>query len=276
MYRAGLICVQKDIVIEVNKLLFKFIWKGKDKVKRLSLICDLDKGGLKAPHLESIIKSQRIMCSEKFAKNQQSNWKIILSHYMKNVGSKLILGCAFDLKKLCIQLPKYYECFRCFTEYSVANTLTEQVLCQEIHNTVIWNNKFICIQGKSVFCEELFKKGIITLKDLMTDGNDVITGFQIMASASFTPKEKFQLMAIIDAIPTQWRHHLKTCSNYENNSSVSNSAQLHLNGHNIHLDKAQKISVRSKFEIIPSAQLKYSEKYNYQLDWKEIYCIPFM
>ena len=61
MYRAGLICVQKDIVIEVNKLLFKFIWKGKDKVKRLSLICDLDRGGLKAPHLESIIKSQRII-----------------------------------------------------------------------------------------------------------------------------------------------------------------------------------------------------------------------
>ena len=113
MYRASLICVQKDTVIEVNKLLFKFIWKGKDKVKRLSLICDLDKGGLKAPHLESIIKSQRIMCCKKFAENQQSNWKIVLSHYMKNVGSKLILRCAFDLKKLCIKLPKYYEdCFR--------------------------------------------------------------------------------------------------------------------------------------------------------------------
>ena len=30
--------------------------------KRLSLTSDLDKGGLKAPHLESIIKSQGIMC----------------------------------------------------------------------------------------------------------------------------------------------------------------------------------------------------------------------
>ena len=90
MYRASLICSQNDTVIEVNKLLFKFIWKGKDKVKRLSLICYLDKGGLKAPHLESIIKSQRIMCCKKFAENQQSNWKIILSHYMKNVGSKSI------------------------------------------------------------------------------------------------------------------------------------------------------------------------------------------
>ena len=101
-----------------------------------------------------------------------------------------------------------------------------------------------------------------------------------MASASFTPKEKFQLMAIIDAIPTQWRHHLKICNNYQlNNSSVSSSAQLHLNGHNICLDKAISKNiykeVRSKVEIIPTAELKYSEKYNYQLDWKEIYCIPF-
>jgi len=66
---------------DIGQQVTKFIWKGKDKVKRLSLICDLDKGGLKAPLLESIIKSQRIMCCKKFAKNQQSNWKIILSHY---------------------------------------------------------------------------------------------------------------------------------------------------------------------------------------------------
>ena len=146
---------------------------------------------------------------------------------MKNVGSKLILSCAFDPKKLCIQLTKYYEeCFRCFAEYSVANKLTEQALYQEIHNTVIWNNKFICIQGKSVFCEALFKKGIITLEDITTEENGVITGFQIMASTSFTPKEKFQLMAIIDAIPTQWRHHLKTCNNYQNNSSISNRCSV--------------------------------------------------
>ena len=107
MYRASLICVQKDSVMEVNRLLFQFIWKGKDKVKRLSLVSDIDKGGLKAPHVDSIIKSQRIMCCKKFADDQQSNWKIILSHYLKNVGSKLLLRCAFDLKKFPINLPIY-------------------------------------------------------------------------------------------------------------------------------------------------------------------------
>ena len=173
----------------------------------------------------------------------------------------------------------YEECFRSFAEFSVANTLTEQASCQEIHCTVIWNNKFICIQGKSVFCEKLFGKGIITLEDLTSEGNGVITDFQILASASFTPKENFQLLTIIDAIPTEWRHHLKTCNNYQNNLTRSNSNQLHLNDHDICLDKAiaEKIykEVRSKIEIITTAQLKYAGKYNYQLDWREIYCIPF-
>ena len=40
------------------------------------------------------------MCCKKFADNQQSSWKIILSHYLKDVGAELILRCAFDLKKL--------------------------------------------------------------------------------------------------------------------------------------------------------------------------------
>ena len=42
-------------MIEVNKSLSSFAG-GKDKVKRLSLLSDLNKGGLKASHLESIKK----------------------------------------------------------------------------------------------------------------------------------------------------------------------------------------------------------------------------
>ena len=69
---------------------------------------------------------------------------------------------------------------------------------------VIWNNKFICIQGKSVFYEALFKKGMIPLGDLMTNENEVPTGLQIMTRSSLSTKDKFQLMAIINALPAQW------------------------------------------------------------------------
>ena len=53
MYRVGSICMDKEVMTEVNKIIFNFIWKGKDKVKRTSLIGDTEDGGLKAPHLES-------------------------------------------------------------------------------------------------------------------------------------------------------------------------------------------------------------------------------
>ena len=43
----------------------KCIWKGKDKVKRSALISDIEDGGLKAPHLNSIIETQRVLCCQK-------------------------------------------------------------------------------------------------------------------------------------------------------------------------------------------------------------------
>ena len=55
MYRAGLVSVNKDVVKEANKIIFKFIWKGKNKVKRSTLIGNVENVGLKAPHLESVV-----------------------------------------------------------------------------------------------------------------------------------------------------------------------------------------------------------------------------
>ena len=55
---------------------------------------------LKAPHLQSIIETQRVLCCKKLASDQPSSWKIILLHYLKLVGRKLVLCCNFELQKL--------------------------------------------------------------------------------------------------------------------------------------------------------------------------------
>ena len=51
MYRAGSICINKEVITEVSKIIFEFIWKGKDKVKRLSLISNIEDGGPQSPAL---------------------------------------------------------------------------------------------------------------------------------------------------------------------------------------------------------------------------------
>ena len=92
---------------DVNKIIFDFIWKGKDKVNRFALISDIEDGGLEAPHLDSIIETQTVLCCKKLASDQPSNLKKILLHYLEPVGGKFILCCDFDLKKLPVKLPSF-------------------------------------------------------------------------------------------------------------------------------------------------------------------------
>ena len=152
--------MHKDITKETNNILFKFIWKGKDKVKRSSLVGEVENGGLKAPHLESAIKTQQIMCCKKFVDSQQSSWKILLLHYLKPVGGKIVLGCGFDIKKLPIKLPKFYEeCLQIFAEDSAATAVSDQRLNNNSRaDIIIWNNKHICVDGKSIFSHTLLRK----------------------------------------------------------------------------------------------------------------------
>ena len=240
MYRAGLVCIHKDIIKEVNKMLFNFIWKGKDKVKRSVLISDEENGGLRAPHLESIIRTQRIMCCKTFVEAQQSSWKMILSHYLKQVGEKLVLARRFDLKKLPVKLPRFYEeCLQIFAEHSAAMGGCSKILDNNTRaNTIIWNNKNILIDGASIFHCSLFKKGIITLEDLVSDKNDVIVKLNLNES-NFTPMEVFYLMQILHALPMVCQNSLLSCGPKSGKAFVlSDHIQLRLKNMCVGIDKA--------------------------------------
>jgi len=58
MYRASLISLDKTMIKTINSIMFKFLWKGKDKIRRLALISEYKDGGLRMPHVESSITAQ--------------------------------------------------------------------------------------------------------------------------------------------------------------------------------------------------------------------------
>lgn len=62
----SLIESNKDFIKDINKILYNFVWKGKDKVKRVSLINDINDGSLKMSHIESMIDTQKIKGIQKF------------------------------------------------------------------------------------------------------------------------------------------------------------------------------------------------------------------
>ena len=109
LYRASLTYLNKEIIDTVNKIIFDFMWKGKPKVKRLALIRNYEDGGLKAPHLESIFKTQTTLRCKMFANDKPSSWKTILSYYLISVSGKFILSCVFDKKKYQLNYPSFMK-----------------------------------------------------------------------------------------------------------------------------------------------------------------------
>ena len=53
MFRASVIPISKELIKEANSIFYNFIWNGKDKVKRLALISDIEMGGLKMLDIQS-------------------------------------------------------------------------------------------------------------------------------------------------------------------------------------------------------------------------------
>ena len=60
VYISSLLTTPKGIIQELNLLLFKFLWKGTDKVTRLSAINEYENGGLKMIDLESMIQGNKV------------------------------------------------------------------------------------------------------------------------------------------------------------------------------------------------------------------------
>ena len=173
---------------------------------------------MKAPNLESIIETQRVLCCKKLASDQASTWKTILLHYSKPVGGKLILCCNFELQKLPIKLPKFYEeCLRSFAKCSGANRGSVQGLNgNDLAKIILWNNKFICFGGNSVYFKTLAEKGIIKIEDLISDNNELIVkNNHRLRELNILRLDAFRLLALIDALPLELREGLKRISHKE-------------------------------------------------------------
>ena len=69
--KAALIAVAEDLIKEINSSIYRFIWKGNDKIKRAALINDIEDGGLKMLDIQSMLLAQRVMVLKRFADRER-------------------------------------------------------------------------------------------------------------------------------------------------------------------------------------------------------------
>ena len=90
MFRTFVIPTSKELIKEVNSILYCFIWNGKDKVKRHALISDIEMGGVKLLDIDSMISAKRVTCLKKFLEDYQSTRKKILDKFRSPVGGRFV------------------------------------------------------------------------------------------------------------------------------------------------------------------------------------------
>ena len=229
-----------------------------------------------------MIETQRITCCKKFASDEPSTWKIILLHYLNPVGGKFILCCNFDVKRLPIKLPLFYEdCLNSFAKCSVANTRCEEITddINEILQIILWNNKLIRVDGKPVYYKTLAEKGILRIGDLISKKNQLITKCNLR-ELNLTPLDQFRLFSLLNALPKQWRDLLNRpfCS-VKKAFNLQEQIVLCLNEQKTSINKAVSKTIykelRNRVITTPSAQEKYKNSFiNDTLDWPEIYSLP--
>ena len=79
---------------------------------------------------------------------------------------------------------------------------------QDLSKAIVWNNKFICIGGKSVYFRNLAEKRILRMGDLISNNNKFIvkSNYQFR-ELNISPLDMFRLISGIDVLPGNGMNH---------------------------------------------------------------------
>ena len=153
---------------------------------------------------------------------------------------------------------------------------------KDLSKAILWNNRFICIEGKSVYFKALAEKGILRMRDLISENDEFILKSHCkLKELNISPLDVFRLVTLIDALPVEWRESLKTFV-YKGDEPfyMHDEIKVILNGQSVLIKTVVSKSVyrelRDRIITPPTAQLNFNARFiNYVLEWKEIYALPF-
>ncbi len=172
VHTMSIICCPNEILTDFEKLLYKFIWNAKDRIKRRTLIGDKIHGGLKMLDIfskDSALKASWI--KRLYSNNVNSNF---LNMYLQKFGldiSYLIKCSITDILKLqdILKIPKFWA--EVFCSLNKCKTLKKDDVLSgnELLQEPIWLNKRFVYKDKPIFISNWTKSGIVYVRDLIVD-----------------------------------------------------------------------------------------------------------
>ena len=165
IYSSSILNIPEGFAQLVKTKLFKFLWKNKrDRIKRSGLYQDLDKGGLRMIDIEIMFKALKLAWIPRLLSPGKQNWKTVPDYYFRQLGGlNFLLRCNYDPKQL-NALPSFYQSILMYF-----NELKNLYDFDQAQDLILFNNKDILADGKTLFLRDWFNKGILSIQDLLDD-----------------------------------------------------------------------------------------------------------
>ena len=168
LYVSSIIETPPEIIKQMEKMIYKFLWKGPDKVTKLSVINTLQNRGLNLTEFELHIKALRLSRIPRLLDEKEGPWISYLKYNLKKYGGCFLFRCNYDVNDLDLSLSKFYlQLLRWWADSRCSFSDVNY------SQNVVWNNKDIRINNKPVCYKAYFDKGITYLNDLQFDVDNV-------------------------------------------------------------------------------------------------------
>ena len=166
VYSISLLTISKPLIDSINKIIFSFIWEGKTpKIKKKTISAEKKRGGLKMIDFEIMERALKIAWIKRIIEGGDVSWKIILNYAVRQFGGvDFLINCDYDVKTLNLeQLPEFHRTVLCYWQEFKCSTDSNKI---PVHDQIIWNNRNIRLDGKTIYINEWYNKGIIHIRGL--------------------------------------------------------------------------------------------------------------
>ena len=106
-----------EFVALIQTIIYKFLWKGPDKITRKAAINSFDNGGLNLTDLETSIKSLRLAWISKILNSESLPWKSYLRYLLKPFGGFFFFHCNYNIDDYNIKSIFYSEMLQWWSEF---------------------------------------------------------------------------------------------------------------------------------------------------------------
>ena len=169
VYMSSCIEIPKKFVGSIQSKIMKFVWRGRPpKVSKDVLAQNIGQGGLRVVDVEAFCHSMKMAWISRMYNCQGSRWREILQARVGKIKLEDLMNsclCITDIQRF--RIPVFYK-KNILTHYQNYKSVSMSE-AQNVLREMLWYNRSIRIDNKTVFIYSLYKRGIKAIDDLIKD-----------------------------------------------------------------------------------------------------------